>query len=84
MVVERVEKTDEFVKFVKKIKNPVLKEKVQKQIAKIIQNPELGKPMRFERKGTREVYVSSFRLAYAYIKERGTIIFLELYHKDEQ
>ena len=84
MVVERVEKTDEFVKLVKKIKNPALKERVQKQIAKVIENPEVGKPMRFARKGTREVYVSPFRLAYAYLKERDTIIFLGVCHKDEQ
>ena len=40
--------------------------------------------MRFARKGTREVYVGSFRLSYAYLKEEGKIIFLDLYHKDEQ
>ena len=36
------------------------------------------------RKGTREVYVGSFRLSYAYRKEKNTIEFLEFYHKDEQ
>ena len=84
MVVERVEKTDEFVKLVKKIKNQALKKRVQKQIARVIEHPEVGKPMMFIRKGTREVYVPPFRLAYAYLKERDTIIFLKLYHKDEQ
>ena len=40
--------------------------------------------MRFYRKGTREVYISPYRLSYAYLKEEDKIIFLDLYHKDEQ
>jgi len=84
MVVESVEKTDEFVRLVKKIKDHSLKERIQKQIVKIIQNPEIGKPMMFDRKGTREVYVSPFRLSYAYVGEHNKIILLDLYHKDEQ
>jgi len=40
--------------------------------------------MRYARKGTREVYAGSFRLSYAYIPEESRIIFLDLYHKDEQ
>lgn len=84
MVVTTVEKTDEFVRINKKIKDSLQKEKVQKQIIKIIQEPEIGKPMRFGRKGTREVYISPFRLSYIYIKEENKIILLDLYHKDKQ
>jgi len=73
-----------FEKNIGKIKDNLLKEKVKKQIAKIISLPESGKPMRFSRKGTREVYVPPFRLSYEYKKEINTIIFLDLYHKDEQ
>jgi len=71
-----------FEKNIKKIKDVALKEKVKKQIAKIVKNPGIGKPMRFSRKGTREVYIKPFRLSYLYHK--NTIVFLELYHKDEQ
>lgn len=67
-----------------KIKDNSLKEMIAKQIKKISENPEVGKPMRYERKGTREVYVGSFRLAYAYLQEEDKVIFLALYHKDEQ
>src|SRR3989344_2073429 len=49
-----------------------------------IENPEVGKPMMYDRKGTREVYVKPFRLSYAYIKHENKIIFLDLYHKDGQ
>jgi mRNA-degrading endonuclease RelE of RelBE toxin-antitoxin system len=67
-----------------KIKNNLLKEKIIKQFAKIRENPEIGKPMRYNRKGTREVYIPPFRLSYSYIKAEDKIIFLDLYHKDKQ
>ena len=73
-----------FEKTVGKIKDSNLLKKVKNQIQKIIESPETGKPMRFERKGTREVYVKPFRLSYAYFKEEDKIILLDLYHKDEQ
>ena len=54
-----------FKKTFKKIDNSY-KIKLEKQITKIIQNPEIGKPMKAKRKGTREVYVSPFRLSHAF------------------
>ena len=71
-----------FQKKIHKIKDQGLKDRIKKQIEKIILNPEIGKPMKYSRKNTREVYISPFRLSYAY--EVNKIIFLELYHKDEQ
>jgi mRNA-degrading endonuclease RelE of RelBE toxin-antitoxin system len=38
----------------------------------------------YERKGTRELYIKPYRIAYAYSKEEDKITFLEIYHKDEQ
>lgn len=73
-----------FEKQVRKIKDVPLKTKVKKQIGKLIGNPELGKPMRYGRKGTREVYVSPFRLSYYYDKKTQQLTFLDLYHKDQQ
>lgn len=73
-----------FEKKIKKIKDNLLKSKVKKQISKIIDFPEIGKPMRYARKGTREVYVTPFRLSYLYIEKGNKIVFLDLYHKDEQ
>lgn len=74
----------EFKKSVSKIKDTALKIKIEKQMNKIINFPEVGKPMKHDRKGTREVYIRPYRLSYAYSKEKDLIIFLELYHKDEQ
>ena len=73
-----------FQKLFSKIKDPILKEKIIKQIAKLKEYPELGKPMKYTRSGTRELYIAPFRLSYAYLKEENKIIFLDLYHKDEQ
>lgn len=79
-----IEYKPDFLKKVGKIKNQTFKDKVKKQIEKIIDDPETGKPMRYARKGTRETYVKPYRLAYAYEKSGNKIIFLEIYHKDEQ
>ena len=73
-----------FQKTFSKIKDKNLKEKIIKQFIKIKDNPEIGKPMMYLRKGTRGVYVAPFRLSYLYIKEEDKIVFLALYHKDEQ
>ena len=67
-----------------KIKDPALKEKIIKQISKIKDNPEIGKPMKYARKGTRELYIPPFRLFYAYLPEEGLVYILDFYHKDEQ
>jgi len=67
-----------------KLKDSLLKEKIIKQIQKIKANPEIGKPMMHDRKGTRELYIKPFRLAYSYIKSEETIIILEFYHKKIQ
>lgn len=84
MVVSATDYEPRFLKLFEKIKDPVLKIHIKKQIAKIINEPEIGKPMMYGRKGTRELYVGSFRLSYLYLKEKDKIIFLDIYHKDEQ
>jgi mRNA-degrading endonuclease RelE of RelBE toxin-antitoxin system len=74
----------EFKRLFSKIKNRSVKEKILKQLAKIRDNPETGKPMRYTRKGTRELYVPPFRLSYLYLKEEDKVVLLDLYHKDKQ
>jgi addiction module RelE/StbE family toxin len=61
-----------FKKDFKKIKDNSIKERIIKQISKIKENPEIGKLMRFDRKGSRELYVSPWRLSY---KVEGEIIY---------
>tara|TARA_Y100000034_G_C6877593_1_gene401623 strand:+ start:441 stop:680 length:240 start_codon:yes stop_codon:yes gene_type:complete len=59
-----------------------MKMKVKKQIGKILRNPVVGKPMKNVKKGSRELYISPFRLAYRI--EDEIVYILDLYHKDEQ
>ncbi|MBI3333906.1 type II toxin-antitoxin system RelE/ParE family toxin [Candidatus Pacearchaeota archaeon] len=69
--------------FLRKLDKSIL-EKVEKLIIKLLYSPETGKPMRHDRKGTREVYVPPFRMSYRYDKPRDILIFLDIYHKDNQ
>lgn len=82
MVIVKFE--DDFKIKVSKIKHAELRLRIKKQIARIVQDPEVGKPMGYGRKNTGEVYVRPFRLSYSYLKEENFIIFLDFYHKDEQ
>ena len=72
----------DFKKKFQKIKDNSIKEKIIKQIQKIKQNPEIGKPMRFARKGTRELHIPPFRLSYE-LNDKIVYI-LDIYHKDKQ
>jgi len=74
----------DFLRKISRIKDKALMERVKKQIAKITEFPEAGKPMMYYLKGTRELYIPPFRLSYAYLKQENKIILLDLYHKDEQ
>jgi len=69
-----------FMKKYSKVDKKV-KARINKQLSKIKVNPDVGKPMRYSRKGTRELYVHPYRLSYLY----GDVVYvLDLYHKDEQ
>lgn len=76
--------TEQFKEIFSKIKDDLLKEKILKQIEKMKINPEVGKPMKFGRKGTRELYVKPFRLSYEYFKLENQIHILDFYHKKKQ
>lgn len=80
----RVEFSENFKRIVSKIKDYSVRERIEKLLIKIKNNPEVGKPMRHNRQGTREVYLPPFRLSYAYNKNTDTIIILDFYHKDKQ
>ena len=70
-----------FKKNFEKIKDKTIKAKIIKQISKIKDNPTIGKPMKYTRKGTRELYISPWRLSY---KMNENIYILAIYHKDKQ
>ncbi len=82
-MVKGVVRSENFLRQLKKIDKSYLN-RIEKLIIKIINNPEIGKPMRFNRKGTREIYLSSFRLSYAYNKTQDILYLLDIYHKNKQ
>jgi len=76
--------SEEFDKLIKKTKDDNTKIRLFKQILKIVQNPGIGKHMRYSRKGEQEVYLDSFRLYYVFYEQERIIRFVEYSHKDEQ
>ncbi len=83
MVVNEIKESDNFKRIFRKLDKSI-RIKIKKILLKIIENPEIGKPMSYGRKGTRELYVPPFRLSYAYIPHEDKIILLDLYHKKMQ
>ena len=65
---------DEFKKADKSIKI-----KAEKQIKKIIESPDVGKPLRYDLKGERTIYVKSYRIIYSY--KDNTLYFLRFEHR---
>lgn len=68
--------------FKKDIKNidKSKRERIKKQIEKIIENPNVGKPLKY-RRGERALYIKPFRLVYAF---RGDeLILLKFQHRKD-
>tara|TARA_Y100000310_G_C20530854_1_gene738367 strand:- start:645 stop:887 length:243 start_codon:yes stop_codon:yes gene_type:complete len=54
------------------------REKLEKQIRKIIENPDIGKPLKY-RRNERCLYVRPFRLIYS--KRENELILLKFEHR---
>ena len=55
-----------FEKEFRKLKDLSLKERLKKQIIKVVENPEIGKPLKYNLRGERTIYVKPYRLIYAF------------------
>ncbi len=73
----RVIPSQEFKKNIKRL-NQFDKDKLEKQIKKIIENPNVGKPLKYKR-GERSLYLKPFRIIYAVRGEE--IILLKFGHR---
>jgi addiction module RelE/StbE family toxin len=73
--------TEKFEDDVKKIRDKSLKEKLQKQIDKITENPAFGKPLRYSLRGEWSIYVKPYRLIYKVEGDR--LILLRFEHRKE-
>ena len=79
----KVKPSEDFEKILSKLDKSI-RIKIDKLIDKIILNPKIGKPMMYDRKGTREIYAKPFRFSYFYDKNTDTLYLLDLYHKKKQ
>jgi len=66
-----------FIKDVKRL-DSFNRERLEKQIRKIVKNPNVGKPLKYTR-GERSLYIKPFRLVYATRKDE--IILLKFEHR---
>lgn len=73
--------TDSFKRAVRKIKDASVKERVKGQVKEILSRPDIGKPLRFQRKGERSVRVPPFRIIYAV--DGNTVYFLDFDKRDK-
>jgi len=61
--------SEEFRKEFKKIKDKATRLKIIKQLKKLAQVPESGKPLRYDLKGHRTIRVAPFRIIYRIEKD---------------
>jgi mRNA-degrading endonuclease RelE of RelBE toxin-antitoxin system len=71
--------TVKFERDVKKVRDSLLKEKLEKQIRKIAESPDFGKPLRYGLKGESTIRVTPYRLIYAVQGNR--LILLRFEHR---
>ena len=76
-MITKVTRSPTFIKQIKNLDSFLLK-KIQAQIKKIIENPNVGKPLMYSR-GERTLYIKPFRLIYAVRGEE--IILLKFEHR---
>lgn len=79
--IESVVFTQDFESSIKKMRHGGLKEKVKKQIAKIVANPDVGKPLRYALKGEWTVYARPYRIIYKV--DGSVLILLRFEHRED-
>lgn len=77
--INAVIRTRGFERGVKKIRDRQLLERLKKNILKIIERPETGKPLRYALKGERSVHIKPYRLVYAVDGDK--LILLRFMHR---
>ena len=73
--------TQKFEQEFKRIRDRTTQDKLEKQIRKIYENPNLGKPLRYNLKGEWSVYVKPYRLIYKV--EGDKLILLRFEHRKQ-
>ena len=71
--------TKRFERELRKVGDKIIKGRVKKQIEKILDSPETGKPLRFALRHERSIYVPPYRLIYSVQGE--TLYLLRFEHR---
>jgi addiction module RelE/StbE family toxin len=77
--IEEIVWTQKFEQDFKKIKDRKIQQRLEKQIRKLTENPNFGKPLRYDLKGEWSIYVKPFRLIYKV--EGKSLILLRFEHR---
>ena len=73
--------TEEFQKDVRKIRDSLIRIRIKKLIGRLTENPNLGKPLKYELSGFRSLRIKPFRLIYEF--KNNQIILHKFEHRDE-
>ena len=79
--IDEIVYTSKFEHDVRRIKDKRVKDMLEKNIKKIIENPEIGKPLSYALKGERTVRIPPFRLIYAVANKK--LILLRFDHRKD-
>jgi len=69
--------TQKFEREVRKIRDNSVKDRLRKQVERIAENPEFGKPLRYGLKGERTIRIQPYRLIHAVQGDRLILLRFE-------
>lgn len=75
--------SETFRKSIRKVTDAATRERITKQILRIMEDPTVGKPLRYELKNKRSLRVHPFRIIYEYTADEGKIILHSFEHRKE-
>lgn len=73
--------TQKFEQEFSHVKDSATREKILKQIRKIHERPDIGKPLGYSLKGERTIYIKPYRLIYSFAND--TLILLRFEHRKD-
>ncbi|MDG6913298.1 MAG: type II toxin-antitoxin system RelE/ParE family toxin [Nitrososphaerota archaeon] len=77
VVVKEIVYTQKFERDVRKLRDGLVKERLSKQIRKIAEDPEIGKPLRYGLKDEWTARIAPYRLIYAVQGDRLVLLRFE-------
>lgn len=78
-MVKYVWRSPDFIKATNNLKDNLMKDRIKKQIIKIMDNQEIGKPLQYNFRGERSVRIKPFRIIYTF--DQDTIYLLRFEHR---